>query len=249
MVTISDAACTAAWGRTIDTAETFCATGVGAGHGHLPRRLGRAAARLHAAGRPRCSGIVSSARRLPRRDAARRTFARVTANRSRASWRSPSRSPSPVQVRRDVGPRPAVGRAAPSAATRASWDEPDAGPLQLRLVPRPRPVLLDADPRAAPADVADRGTQVTCVVIAENDAGANFGVAGFPTVAPGPPVVRRDAAADPPRPRARCSSAGCAVTRARHRPVRHPPRRGRRPLARRGVRLLTMTRRGQSFVG
>src|SRR4029078_10024126 len=37
--------------------------------------------------------------------------------------------------------------------------------------------------------IADRGTQVTCVVIAENAAGANFGVAGFPTVGPGRPVT------------------------------------------------------------
>jgi hypothetical protein len=93
--------------------------------------------------------------------------------------------------------------------------------------------------------IADRGAQLTCVVVAQNDASASFGVAGFPTVAPGPPVSD----ATPPqvrRVRARCTSAGCVLT------VRATDRSGIRRVevgtrSERGLRLLRMTRRGRSY--
>ena len=91
--------------------------------------------------------------------------------------------------------------------------------------------------------IADRGTQVTCVVIAENAAGANFGVAGIPTVGPSRPVT------DTTAPLVRSAKASCRANTCTVR-VRATDRSGIRRVelgvrSTRGVRLVTMSRRGQ----
>jgi hypothetical protein len=82
-------------------------------------------------------------------------------------------------------------------------------------------------------------------VVAQNATAASLGVAGFPTVAPGPPV----ADGTPPqirRVRARCTGAACVLT------VRATDRSGIRRIevgirSSRSLRLLRMTRRGRSY--
>lgn len=241
MVVGSDASCTASWGRQITTAETFCAAGVTPGTGTC---LGDSGAPLLVSTPQgdRVLGIASSLIGCP--DATLpTTFARLTANPLRAFMTAPEFGAVPVQTTETVlHGQPWVGgavRCDPGRWTSTSrlrfsylWFR------DLELLPR--------ETRARRRlTIADRGTQVTCVVIAENASGANFGVAGFPTVGPARPVS--DATAPRMRSaRGACKRTTCTVT------VRATDASGIRRIelgvrSSRGVRLVTMARRGKFF--
>ena len=136
MVVSADAACTAFLGPADHDRRDVLRHRRHGRRRHLPGRLGRAAARLDAAGRPPARPRLV-ARRLPRRDAADHCSRASPPTRCARSWPSPESVAVPEQISETaVHGQPWVGGAC--AATRAGWDERDAGPLQLRLVPRPR---------------------------------------------------------------------------------------------------------------
>ena len=241
MVVSADASCTGSWGRAITTAETFCATGVTPGAGTCLGDSG-APLLLSTPQGDRLLGVVSSLAGCP--DATLpTTFARVTANPLRAFLASPESVAVPEQISETtVHGQPWVGGAvrcdpgrwASETKVRFSY----AWFRDLELLPKE----TKARRRLT---IADRGTQVTCVVIAENAAGANFGVAGFPTVGPGRPVT--DTTAPLVRSaRGACRGSRCTVT------VRATDASGIRRVelgvrSNRGVQLLAMSRKGKSF--
>ncbi len=241
MVVSADAACTAAWGRAIVTAETFCGTGVTPGTGTC---LGDSGAPLLVSTPQgdRVLGIVSSLAGCP--DATLpTTFARLSANPLRAFLAAPESVAVPEQISETtVRGQPWVGgavRCDPGAwASKTKIRFTYAWFRDLELLPKE----TKARRRLT---IADRGTQVTCVVIAENAAGANFGVAGFPTVGPGKPVS--DTTAPLVRSaRGSCRANRCTVT------VRATDASGIRRVelgvrSNRGISLLTMTRKGKTF--
>jgi len=241
METISDSACRAAWGRTVDTSEAFCANGPSPATGTCFDDSG-APLLVSTPQGDRLLGIVSSVVGCP--DATLPAlFVRVTDEPLRTFLAKPESAAPPVQIREtSVHGQPWVGGAV--RCDPGEWDSPT--PVRFSYFWfRDNDQVLNATHARRRLTVADRGAQATCVVIAENAAGTSFGVAGFPTVAPGPPVSD----ATPPRirrVRSRCSSAGCVVT------VRASDRAGIRRVevgtrSTRGVRLVTMTRRGRSF--
>ena len=169
----------------------------------------------HAAGRTALLGIVSSLAGCP--DATLpTTFARLSANPLRAFLAAPESVAVPEQISETtVHGQPWVGgavRCDPGQWTSKSQIRFSyAWFRDLELLPKE----TKARRRLT---IADRGTQVTCVVIAENTAGANFGVAGFPTVGPGKPVT------DTTAPLVR-SARGALPRRQLHRARCAPPTR------------------------
>jgi secreted trypsin-like serine protease len=242
MVVSTDAACTASWGRQITTAETFCAAGVTAGTGTC---LGDSGAPLliSTPQGDRVLGTVSSLAGCP--DATLpTTFARITANPLRAFLAEPESVAVPEQITETaVHGQPWVGGAIRCDPGR--WTS--RAHMRFSYVWfRDLEVLPNETKARRRLTIADRGTQVTCVVIAENAAGANFGVAGIPTVGPSRPVT------DTTAPLVRSAGASCRASTCTVR-VRATDRSGIRRVelgvrSSRGVRLLTMSRRGKSFV-
>ncbi len=241
MVVGSDASCTASWGRQITTAETFCGTGVTPGTGTC---LGDSGAPLLVSTPQgdRLLGVVSSLAGCP--DATLpTTFARLTANPLRAFLGAPESVAVPEQITETaLHGQPWVGGAI--RCDPGVWSSKSKIKFSYVWF-RDLEVLPDQTKARRRLTIADRGTQVTCVVIAENTSGANFGVAGFPTVGPArpvtdttPPLVRRASGA--------CRASTCTVR------VRATDASGIRRVelgvrSTRGVRLITMTRRGKSF--
>ncbi len=241
MVVSSDAVCTGSWGRQIATAETFCATGVTAGTGTC---LGDSGAPLLVSTPQgdRVLGVVSSLAGCP--DATLpTTFARLTANPLRSFLAAPESVAIPEQITETVlRGQPWVGGAVRCDPGR--WTSKSR--VRFTYLWFRDLELLPAETKARRRlTIADRATQVTCVVIAENSSGANFGVAGFPTVGPARPVT--DTTAPLIRSaRGTCKRTACTVT------VRATDASGVRRVelgvrSSRGVRLLKMTRRGKSF--
>ena len=219
----------------------FCATGVAPGAGTCLGDSG-APLLLSTPQGDRLLGVVSSLAGCP--DATLpTTFARVTANPLRAFLASPESVAVPEQISETtVHGQPWVGGAvrcdpgrwASETKVRFSY----AWFRDLELLPKE----TKARRRLT---IADRGTQVTCVVIAENAAGANFGVAGFPTVGPGRPVTDTTAPLVKSA-RGACRGSRCTVT------VRATDASGIRRVelgvrSTRGVQLLAMSRKGKAF--
>jgi len=241
MTSIDDHACGAAWGRTIDPFETFCATGPAPGTGACIDDSG-APLLVSTPQGDRLLGLVSSTTGCP--DATLPVlFSRLTDQPLARFIADPDQAAPPVQFRETA----VHGQAWVGGNLRCDpgdWDSPS--PVRFSFFWfRDNDQILGATRSRLKLTVADRGAQITCVVLAENDAAATFGVAGIPTVAPGPPVSD----ATPPRIRrlrARCRGTGCVLT------VRASDRSG---IARvevgvrsgSSLRLLRMSRRGRSF--
>ena len=241
MNSLDDGDCTRAWGRTVDPVEAFCAVGPGPGAGACLDDSG-APLLVSTPQGDRLLGLVSSTTGCP--DATLPTLlARVTDPPLATFVASPDAASPPIQFQEtSVHGQPWVGgnvRCDPGG-----WDS--ASPVHFSFFWfRDNDQVLGANRSRRKLTIADRGAQATCVVVAENDAGASFGVAGFPTVAAGRPV----ADGLPPRIRrlrARCSGTSCVLT------VRATDRSGIRRVevgvrSAGSLRLLRMTRRGRAF--
>jgi secreted trypsin-like serine protease len=241
MTSVDDSTCSGAWGRTLDTFETFCAVAASPGAGACFDDSG-APLLVSTPQGERLLGLVSSTTGCP--DATLPTlFSRLTDPPLSTFISDPDAAAPPIQFREtSVHGQPWVGgnvRCDPG-----DWDSPSPVHFSFFWF-RDNDQVLGATKSRRKLTIADRGAQVTCVVVAENAAGASFGVAGFPTVAAGPPVSD----ARPPRIlrlKARCSGRSCLLT------VRATDRSGIRRVevgVRSGtsLRLLRMTRRGRFF--
>jgi secreted trypsin-like serine protease len=242
MVVLSDADCTASWGRQIAARETFCAAGTTPGTGTC---LGDSGAPLLVSTPQgdRLLGVVSSLAGCP--DATLpTTFSRLADDPLRAFLGAPEAIAVPEQIAEtSLHGQPWVGggiRCDPG-----TWAS--KSPVRFTYLWFRDLDLLPKETKARRRlTIADRGTQVTCVVIAENASGANFGVAGFPTVGAGTPV------SDTTAPLVKSARGACGQNTCTFK-IRATDASGIRRVelgvrSSRGVRLMAMTRRGKSFI-
>ena len=244
MVVSSDAACTASWGRADhdrrDVLRRRCRRPAPAPASATPARR----CSLSTPQGDRLLGTVSSFAGCP--DATLpTTFARLTANPLRAFLASPESVAVPEQITETtIHGQPWVGGADPLRS--GPLGEQDPRPLQLRLVPRSRGAAQRDEGAASPDDRRPRHPGDVRRDRRERRR-RQLRRRRPPDRRPGPARHRHDRAARPQSARDACRANTCTVrVRATDRSGIRRVELGVRSI--RGVRLLTMSRRGKSFV-